>query len=29
MNDFYILPIEQKRLILNAAENQIGLPAAA
>ncbi len=29
MNDFYILPIEQKRLILNATENQIGLPAAA
>ena len=29
MNNFYLLPMEQQRLLLTSAENQIGLPAAA
>ena len=29
MNDFYTIPLEQKRLILSSAETKIGLPAAA
>ncbi len=29
MNDYHLLPVEQKRLILTSAENQVGLPAAA